>query len=113
MRYGINIKYKFGDVILVEVPFTDTKEFKLRPAFVLFEEFQNIVIIGITSNTKMKGIFVPKEEGLVVDSVIKLNYIFTISKERIKKKLCSLSQKIKNKVCEQLKERIDCFKSEN
>ena len=36
--------------------FTDTFEIKERPAVVLFEEFGNIVIAGITSNTKMKGI---------------------------------------------------------
>ena len=29
---------KFGDVIWVEVPFTDKFEFKLRPALVLFKE---------------------------------------------------------------------------
>lgn len=28
----------FGDIILVEVPFTDKLEVKLRPALVLFEE---------------------------------------------------------------------------
>ncbi|HEC92281.1 MAG TPA: hypothetical protein ENI51_04710 [Candidatus Atribacteria bacterium] len=68
----------FGDIILVEVPFTDRLEVKLRPALVLFEEKKNVIIAGITSNLKMGGILLPKSEGLIVDSVLKLNYIFTV-----------------------------------
>ena len=47
---------KFGDVILAEIQFTDTYEIKKRPAVVLFEEYGNVVVAGITSNTEMKGI---------------------------------------------------------
>ncbi|SDN39979.1 mRNA interferase MazF [Desulfonauticus submarinus] len=86
----------FGDIILVEVPFTDKLEMKLRPALVLFEEKSNVIIAGITSNLKMGGILLSKSEGLIVDSVLKLNYIFTVSKNRIKKK----------EVCENLLEKF-------
>ena len=48
--------HRLGEVVLAQVQFTDTFEIKERPAVVLFEEFGNIVIAGITSNTKMKGI---------------------------------------------------------
>ena len=64
-----------GDVILTKIQFADTSEVKLRPALVLFEEYNNIVVAGITSNTKMEGIPLSKKEGAVKDSVIKLNYI--------------------------------------
>ena len=66
---------KAGDVILTQIQFTDTFEVKTRPALVLFEELDNIVVAGITSNKKMKGISLTKKEGAVTDSVIKLNYI--------------------------------------
>ena len=49
-------KFKFGDVVLVRVFFTNLRKEKLRPALVLFEEFGNVIIAGITSNLKMKGI---------------------------------------------------------
>ena len=71
--------YKTGDVILAQVQFTDTFEIKRRPAAILFEEYGNIVVAGITSNTEMKGIRLTKQEGAIKESVIKLNYIFTIS----------------------------------
>ena len=47
---------KSGDVIIAQIQFTDTFEIKKRPALVLFEEFDNIVVAGITSNLEMKGI---------------------------------------------------------
>ena len=68
-----------GDVILAQVQFTDSSEVKTRPALVLFEELGNVVIAGITSNIEMKGIPLTETDGLMKKSVIKLNYIFTIS----------------------------------
>lgn len=86
------MQYKFGDIILAEVQYTDTFEIKRRPALILFEEYDNIVVAGITSNRKMKGIEIKKEEGLPKDSIIKLNYIFTISANMIITKLANLSE---------------------
>jgi len=89
---------KAGDVVLANVQFADTFEIKKRPALVLFEEFGNVVAAGITSNLEMKGIALTRKEGAVKDSVIKLNYIFTISKIMIEKNLFSLSKEKKKKV---------------
>ncbi len=88
--------YNFGDVILAEVQFTDTFEIKTRPALVLFEEYENIVVAGITSNIKMKGILLTKKDGAIKESVIKLNYIFTISEKMVKKTLFSITKEKKN-----------------
>jgi len=86
---------KFGDVILAEIQFTDTFEIKKRPAVVLFEEYGNVVVAGVTSNLEMKDIPLSKKEGAVKESVIKLNYIFTISEKMIKKTIFSLSSEKK------------------
>ena len=88
--------YEFGEIVLVSVQFTDTFEIKKRPALVLFEEQRNVVVAGITSNLKMKGIFLYKKEGAIRDSIIKLNYIFTISEKMIEKVLFMLSSQKKN-----------------
>lgn len=98
--------YEFGSVILAEVQFTDTFEIKTRPVVVLFEEEGNIVIIGITSNLEMKGIPLTKKEGAVKDSVIKLNYIFTISEKMVKKFLFNLSDKKKDMIRKELEKRL-------
>ena len=83
--------HRFGDVILAEMQFVDTFEVKKRPGLVLFEEFGNVVVAGITSNLGMKGIPLLKQEGAIKDCVIKLNYIFTISEKMIQKMLFHLS----------------------
>jgi mRNA interferase MazF len=95
-----------GDVIVARVQFTDTAEVKIRPAVVLFEELGNVVVAGVTSNVGMKGIPLLKSEGALKDSVIKLNYIFTISDMMISKVVFSLSKQKKNLLFEELTKRI-------
>jgi len=98
--------YKFGDIILANVQFTDTFEIKKRPALVLFEEQGNVVVTGITSNLKMKGIPLAKKEGAVKDSIIKLNYVFTISEIMIEKFLFRINEEKKKIVKEEFIKRI-------
>ena len=98
MKYGTKSNYGFGDVILAEVQFTDTFEIKKRPAVILFEEYGNVVAAGITSNIKMGGISLTKKEGMKEESIIKLNYIFTISEKMIEKFLFTLSKEKKKEI---------------
>ena len=104
MRLG-NV-LKSGDVVLARVQFTDTFEVKTRPALVLFEEFDNVVVAGITSNRDMKGIPLLKREGAVKDSVIKLNYIFTISGAMVSKVLFHLNKEKKSRVFRELSKKL-------
>ena len=97
---------KFGDVILADVQFVDTFEIKKRPAVVLFEEYGNVVVTGITSNPEMKGIPLTKKEGAIKDSVIKLNYIFTISEKMINKTLFSISAEKKKLIVSEFVKRL-------
>ena len=98
--------HKTGDVILAVVQFTDTFEVKTRPAVVLFEEYGNIVVAGITSNIKMDGIPLTKKEGAAKDSVIKINYIFTISDRMVKKQLFSLPPEKKKMLISEIMRRL-------
>lgn len=96
-----------GDIIIAQIQFTDTFEIKKRPALVLFEEFDNVVVAGITSNLEMQGIPLTKKEGAVKDSVIKLNYIFTVSKAMISKTLFHLNKQKKSLIFKELTKRLD------
>ena len=93
---------KPGDVILARMQYVDSFESKVRPALVLFEELDNVVIAGITTNLKMKGIPISKAEGAAQDSVIKLNYIFTISSKTLMKRLFHLTKEKKNIIYDEL-----------
>jgi len=97
---------KAGDVVLTKVQFTDTFEIKKRPALVLFEEYDNIVLAGVTSNLEMKGIPLTKKEGAIKDSVIKLNYIFTVSRMMVEKTLFSLTKEKKKAVFDELVKKL-------
>jgi len=98
--------YKFGDIILAEMQFIDSFETKKRPAMVLFQEQGNVIVAGITSNLKMQGISLSKKEGAIKESVIKLNYIFTISELMIEKLLFHVSEVKKDLVKEELFKRL-------
>ena len=102
---------KPGDVIVASVQFTDTNEVKTRPAVVLFEEYGNVVIAGITSNLKMRGIPLSRSEGALKDSVIKLNYIFTISDEMVSRVVIHLSKEKKMLIFDELTRRLGGLKS--
>lgn len=104
MRFGI--MFKFGDIVFAKVQYTDTFEVKTRPALVLFEEYGNVVVAGITSNLNMKGIQLTKKEGLPKDSVVKLNYIFTISEKMIIKQILSISEQKKKLIKNEFVDKI-------
>lgn len=105
MRHGS--MYSAGEVVLAKIQFADASGVKQRPALVLFEEFGNVVVAGITSNPNMRGVPLTRAEGAVKESVIKLNYIFTISEEAITKRLFALNQdkrkEVYQKLCDKLK----------
>lgn len=102
---------KPGDVILTYVPFVDSREMKKRPAVVLFQDLGNVVAAGVTSNLKMKGIPLSKSEGAIRDSVIKLNYIFTISEGLILKTMFSLNPEKRQLVFDELNRKLAGLKA--
>lgn len=99
-----------GDVVIARVQFADSREIKLRPAVVLFEEFGNIIVAGATSNLRMKGIPLLKSEGAVKESVIKLNYIFTISEAMISKVIFQLTKEKRSLIFQELEKRLSELK---
>ena len=101
--------HKSGDIVLANIQFTDTLEIKKRPALVLYEEYNNVVVAGITSNKEMKGISLTKKEGAVEDSVIKLNYIFTISNMMIEKKLFALKKEKKKTIYSEMTRKMSAL----
>ncbi len=69
------------------------------------------MIAGVTSNIKMKGIPLSKSEGAIKDSVIKLNYIFTVSEEMISKVVFHLSKAKKCLIFDELSKKINGLKA--
>jgi mRNA interferase MazF len=59
----------------------------------------------------MKGLPLSKSEGAIKDSVIKLNYIFTISNEMVSKVIFHLSKEKKQLIFDELSKRLDDLKA--
>ena len=100
-----------GDIVITRVRFADNEGSKIRPALILFEEHGNVIIAGITTNLRMNGIPIVRSEGAAQDSVIKLNYIFTITNDSILKAVFTLSKEKREIVLEELYKKLDALKT--
>jgi len=98
--------FKAGQVVYVNVPFTGNKGQKLRPALIINVYKDDIIILPITSNLRSNGILITKSDGAAEDSIIKLNNIFTISKDQIMHVFFELE---KNKRKEVYTGLVSCF----
>jgi len=88
-----------GDIVLVPFPFTDLSGAKVRPAFLFHIYRDDIVVIFISSITKNVGdcdmpIPKSKENGLKVDSILRLNKIATLDRNLILGKIGRLENHI-------------------
>jgi mRNA interferase MazF len=102
-------KLKFGEIVLLKFPYSDSKNFKRRPALVLKDSNDgDIIVCRITSklyNTKYDFKMPDWEKcGLKLPSVIRLHKIATLEKNMIElimgKINKSLSTNIKNELSE-------------
>lgn len=88
---------KKGDVILVPFPFSDLSGKKYRPALVLADFNDDIIVAFITSQSKYDGIFDYKVEpsidnGLKVSSRVRVNQVATLDKSIVRGKLGALHE---------------------
>ena len=111
-----------GDVIVVDFPFTDTNEAKIRPAVVVQNDRDNsrlrkTVIVMVTGNLRRRGdpshVFVDPADpagfssGLQFPSLISCNNLFTIEQTGIMRVLGHLSGALKQKLEDSLKAALD------
>lgn len=105
--------YNFGDVILVNFPFSSNLGFKKRPAVVISksnfnDKKEDIVLLAITSQTDNLTVGEAlindwKNAGLVKPSAFK-SVVFTVEKIHIDKTIGALTEKDKNTLLNCLKQ---------
>jgi mRNA interferase MazF len=86
-----------GDIVLFPFPFTDLSDSKLRPAVVLVASDYDIVVAFITSQLKWSisntiSLASSNENGLKVDSFLRLDKLATIDRMLVVGKLGRLNQ---------------------
>jgi len=101
-----------GKIVLIPFPFTDLQTTKLRPALILLETRQDVVVAFISSRMPQKSgpteITVNethpefKMTGLKTSSVIRLDKIATISKDLILGEIGEIGDKLKKEINKKL-----------
>jgi mRNA interferase MazF len=106
------MNFSKGDIVIIPVPFTDNKGYKLRPAVVIsndtIHQTGDVVIVQITSKLKQDNLSIKLTneditEVLPVQSYIRVHKIFVLEQSLIKGKVSSL----KNAKYQELIQRIN------
>lgn len=88
-----------GDIVIIPVPFTDNKGYKLRPAVVIsndtVHQTGDVMIVQITSKLKQDKLSITVTnddvtDALPVKSYIRIHKIFVLEQRLIKGKVSSL-----------------------
>jgi len=90
--------YKQGDILLVPIPFSDLESEKKRPVIVISNikynlKTKDIVVAAITSNIKQKDYSILLNNSDMIEGTLKVDKIYTISKDIIIKKFGRVSNK--------------------
>jgi mRNA interferase MazF len=104
-------EYRPGDLILVQIPFTDLTGTKKRPALVLLARDGDYLVAFITSRLDQAtpGDVVlrhSKANGLAVDSAVLVQKLFTVHGSLIARRLGRCSPASHRKVVEELSARL-------
>ena len=83
-----------GDLVLVEIPYTDLTATKKRPSVILSVSRKDFLVAFITSRVERAGkddVLIPSKytNGLAVDSAVLVQKLFTIHESLIARKLGS------------------------
>jgi mRNA interferase MazF len=111
-----------GDVVIVDFPFTDTGQSKVRPALVVQNDHDNqrirkTVIALITGNLRRRGdpshLYVDPNtadgasSGLSFPSLVSCNNLFTVEQDSIQQVVGHLSDALKRQLADCLKAALE------
>jgi mRNA interferase MazF len=96
-------KLNFGDIVLLNFPFTDGKSFKKRPALIINDfDDGDILVCRITSQIYETpfDVFIEnfKKSGLKLPSVIRVHKLATLDKEIVEATMGQIDDSIKDKI---------------
>ena len=107
------VNLNFGDIVLLEFPFTDGKNKKKRPALVLFHDKKDneLLLARITSKIYKTNFDIElndwQQSNLLLKSCVRLSKLATLHTDLVYTKLGKLTNLDRNKIIETIKRTID------
>jgi mRNA interferase MazF len=104
-----------GDIVLIPIPFTDNKGYKLRPAVVISDDIVHrtgdVMIVQVTSQLKQDNLSISIKksdvtEELPVKSYIRVHKIFVLEQRLIKGRVSSLKTRKYTELVERINQII-------
>ena len=105
-------KYKQGDIVVVNFPFTDISQTKKRPALVVSNDTVNqtgdYLLVQITSQVKNDGLSLPisttdfVNNALPLNSFVRLPKLFLLNESLIIKKATSITSTFHQKLIQNI-----------
>ena len=104
--------YHFGEVVLLEYPYTDLSAVKLRPAIVLKDTNDaDFITARITSQSRQTEYDIELKDwklaGLLLPSIIRVHKIATLETRLVKRKMGKLSDADLNTLSQRVKMLFD------
>ncbi len=109
--------YNSGEIVLINFPFTNLADSKIRPTLVISEKKEDIIVIGIFSKIPavVEDSWIQIEEnkswfsqtGLKKTSIIKTEKVAVVHKSIVRKKLGKLPDEIFALVKERLRKTLN------
>jgi mRNA interferase MazF len=106
-----------GKIVLVPFPFTDLTAAKLRPALIIYEGKEDVVVAFISSKVQSglteADVLISKKDtgfkrsGLKVDSLIKLDKIATVLKDLVVGELGEIDEESVREVNRKLRKMLE------
>jgi len=69
------IDYKFGQIVLVDFPYSETRQIKRRPALVVLDVGDNDVVLAPITTTERRGGGDYKIKGWSVSGLLKVSWV--------------------------------------
>lgn len=105
----LTTNYNFGEILLLKFPYSEGTGETKRPVVVLAQtDVKDVVIAKVTSMEQRGAYDIAiddwKNVGLLFPSVIRIDKLATLSKQRVLKKLGSLDNSYKSKIISKIKQ---------
>lgn len=109
------MQYQFGDIVLIDFPFSDSIRTKRRPALVIYQDGEDDILLARITSKPKESLFEAKitnwkESKLLFPSTVRLGKLATLSIDLIEIKIGELTETDRSEVIATLEKLVASIK---